>query len=283
MFAHINILLCLCKQYDVIVCSHTLYCDCFFENKVIRRQSIAKYNQIETFNQPKFIKDATATALYGARGANGVILVTTKQGVAGKPKVSLRVENSATAPTSNVELADPVTYMKLANEATATRNPLLALPYLEDKIENTAKGINPLVYPANDWRKMLFKDYATNQRYNLNVSGGGPITRYYVAGSYTKDNGILNVDNKNNFNNNIDLKSYSLRANVNIDLTKSTELIVRLSGNFDDYTGPIDGGTEMYRKVMRSNPVLFPAYFPIDEEHKFVKHIMFGNYDLGNK
>lgn len=231
-------------------------------------------DDIATFS---VMKDATATALYGARGANGVILVTTKQGVVGKAKVSLRVENSASAATSNVELADPVTYMRLANEATATRNSLTPIPYLEDKIENTAKGVNPLIFPANDWRKMLFKDYANTQRYNLNVSGGGTVARYYVAGSFSKDNGLLKVDDRNNFNNNIDFKSYSLRSNVNIDLTKSTELIVRLSGNFDDYNGPIESGTTMYRNVMRSNPVLFPAYYPVDEDHKFVKHIMFGN------
>jgi len=224
------------------------------------------------------MKDATATALYGARGANGVILVTTKQGVAGKAKISLRLENSISAPTDNIELADPVTFMKQHNEAVLTRDPLGTLPYTEEKIANTAEGKNSLVYPANDWREMLFKKYTMNQRVNLNVSGGGNVARYYVAGSYSKDNGILKVDNRNNFNNNIDLKNYSLRANVNINVTKTTELIVRLSGNFDDYTGPIDGGAWMYRKVMAANPVLFPAYFPQDEQHRHVKHIMFGNY-----
>ncbi len=224
------------------------------------------------------MKDATATALYGARGANGVILVTTKQGVAGKAKISLRLENSISAPTDNIELADPVTFMKKHNEAVLTRDPLGTLPYTEEKIANTAEGKNQLVYPANDWRDMLFKKYTMNQRVNLNVSGGGNVARYYVAGSYSKDNGILKVDNRNNFNNNIDLKNYSLRANVNINVTKTTELIVRLSGNFDDYTGPIDGGAWMYRKVMAANPVLFPAYFPQDEQHRHVKHIMFGNY-----
>jgi len=232
-------------------------------------------DDIATFS---IMKDATATALYGARGANGVILVTTKQGQAGKAKISFRAENSASTPTSNVEFADPVTYMKLSNEAVATRDPLMPLPYSEEKIVNTAAGKNPLVYPANDWRKMLFKDYALNQRYNLSASGGGTVARYFVSGAFNKDNGILKVDNKNNFNNNIDLKSYTLRSNVNIDLTKSTELIVRLSGNFDDYNGPLEGGEEMYRRVVRSNPVLFPAYYPVDAQHQFVKHIMFGNY-----
>ncbi|SEW51856.1 SusC/RagA family TonB-linked outer membrane protein [Chitinophaga arvensicola] len=224
------------------------------------------------------MKDATATALYGARGANGVILVTTKQGAVGKAKISLRLENSVSTPTKNIELADPVTFMKLHNEAVLTRDPLGTLPYTEEKIANTTAGKNPLVYPANNWREMLFKNYTMNQRVNLNVSGGGGVARYYVAGSFNKDNGILKVDNRNNFNNNIDLKNYSLRANVNINVTSSTELIVRLSGSFDDYKGPIDGGSTMYRKVMAANPVLFPAYFPQNEKTKFVRHIMFGNF-----
>ena len=227
------------------------------------------------------MKDATATALYGARGANGVILVTTKQGKEGPAKISVRFENSVSAPTKNVDIADPVTYMKLNNEAVLTRNPLGMLPYSEEKIANTEAGLNSLVYPANNWRKMLFKDYTMNQRANLNISGGGDIARYYVAGSFSKDNGVLKVDNRNNFNNNIDLKNYSLRANVNINVSKTTELMVRLSGNFDDYTGPINGGASMYRLVMQSNPVLFPAYYPADGTHNFVQHIMFGNYDKG--
>jgi TonB-linked SusC/RagA family outer membrane protein len=231
------------------------------------------------------MKDATATALYGARGANGVILVTTKQGAEGPAKISLRIENSVSAPTRNVEFADPVTYMRLHNEAVATRDPLGELPYSQEKIESTAAGRNPLIYPANNWYDMLFKDYSMNQRVNLNVSGGGGVARYYVAGGFSRDNGILNVDKRNSFNNNIDLRSYTLRANVNIDVTKTTELSVRLSGNFDEYTGPVDPntgnstpvGSEIYNMVVHSNPVMFPAYYPMDEDHKFVKHIMFGN------
>lgn len=225
------------------------------------------------------MKDATATALYGARGANGVILVTTKQGTFGPAKIFIRFENSISAPTRNVGLTDPVNYMKLANEAVLTRNPLGELPYSEEKIENTESGMDPLIYPANNWRDMLFKDYAMNQRVNLNVSGGGGVARYYVAGSFSKDNGILKVDGRNNFNNNINLKNYTLRANVNIDVTKTTELIVRLSGNFDDYNGPIYTGTQMYNMAVRANPVMFPAYYPVDEQHKFVNHILFGNHE----
>jgi TonB-linked SusC/RagA family outer membrane protein len=226
------------------------------------------------------MKDATATALYGARGANGVILVTTKRGVDGQAKIFVRLENSVSAPTSTVQLADPVTYMKMHNEAVLTRNPLGELPYSQDKIENTMKpGFSPYIYPANDWYNMLFKDYAVNQRANISVTGGSAVARYYVSGAFTQDNGVLNVDKRNSFNNNIDFKNYNLRANVDVNITKTTELSVKLTGNFDDYNGPMGGGEDIYKMVVRSNPVMFPAYYPIDEDFKYVKHIMFGNVD----
>lgn len=239
-------------------------------------------DDIESFS---VMKDATSTALYGARGANGVISVTTKKGAVGKAKFSFRLESSLSAPTREVELADPVTFMKMANEAALTRDPTGArIPamYSDEKIANTGQpGSNPYLFPANNWREIMFKDNTLNQRANLNISGGGGVARYFVSGSLNKDNGILNVDKRNNFNTNIDLKSYTLRSNVDIDVTKTTMLTVRLSGNFDDYTGPITGGADMYRLVMRANPVLFPAYYPIDDDHQFVKHIMFGNATQG--
>src|SRR3546814_20452518 len=102
----------------------------------------------------------------------------------------------------------------------------------------------------------------------MNVSGGGKVARYFVAGSFNQDNGILEVDNRNNFNNNINLKTYSLRSNVNVNLTKYTEMVFRLSGLFDDYTGPINGGADVYRQIMRTSTVEFHAYFPAYEQHQ---------------
>ncbi|MFV0591880.1 MAG: TonB-dependent receptor [Draconibacterium sp.] len=227
------------------------------------------------------MKDAAATALYGARGANGVIMVTTKEGKEGKAQISFRYETSFSAPTQEVDLADPITYMKLNNEAVLTRNPLSPIPYSMEKIESTERGANSLVYPATDWYNTLFKNYTINHRANFNVSGGGKVARYYIAGTYNQDYGILKVDKQNNFNNNIDLKRYLLRSNININITPTTEAVVRLHGTFDDYTGPIDGGSSLYQKVMRTDPVLFPAYYPHTEETAHIKHILFGNYDQG--
>ncbi|ERJ60860.1 hypothetical protein M472_19075 [Sphingobacterium paucimobilis HER1398] len=225
------------------------------------------------------MKDATATALYGARGANGVILVSTKEGKEGPAKVSLRLEHSSSAPTQTTKIADPITFMKLGNEAVLTRNPLGDLPYSQTQIENTQLGVSPVAFPANDWSALLLKDQTSTSRGNLSVSGGGQVARYYVATSFAQDNGILKVDKRNNFNSNIDNKSYTLRSNVNVNLTKSTELIVRLSGTFDDYKGPLQGGAKTYDMIMHANPVKFPAFFPVDAEHAHLQHIMFGNYD----
>src|SRR5690606_39994395 len=121
------------------------------------------------------MKDATATALYGARGANGVILVTTKEGAEGKARVSFRLENSLSTPTKNVELADPITYMRMHNEATLLWNPLSPLPYSHSKIENTEAGINPIAFPVTDWRETMSKDYTMKQRANFTLRGGGKV------------------------------------------------------------------------------------------------------------
>ena len=233
-------------------------------------------DDIESFS---ILKDATATALYGARGANGVILVTTKQGTVGPAKISFRIENSLSAPTQTVDVADPVTYMRMHNEAILTRDPLGIIEYPQEKIEMTEAGKYPLIYPANNWKEMLFKENTMNQRVNLNVSGGGGVARYYVAGSFNRDNGILKVDKRNNFNNNIAINNYDLRTNVNINVTKTTELITRLSANFEEYKGPLRGGADMYNLMIHSNPVLFPAYYPADEDFQYAQHILFGNYN----
>jgi TonB-linked SusC/RagA family outer membrane protein len=228
------------------------------------------------------MKDANATALYGARGANGVILVTTKEGREGKIKVQLRIESSYSAPTRNMEYADPVTYMRLHNEAIRTRTPIASPRYSTEKILNTEKGLDPIRYPATNWQDALFNDYTFNQRYNMNVSGGGTVARYYIAASYSRDNGIIKMDRRNNFNNNIQINRYVLRSNINVNLTKTTEAIVRLHGAFDDYSGPLDGGTDLYNKALRSNPVLFPAYYPPDQANIAVRHILFGNSGDGS-
>ena len=228
------------------------------------------------------MKDATATALYGARGANGVILVSTKEGQEGKAKLNIRYETSISQPTQNLELADPITYMELFNEASITRDRTAGRPFTMMKIENTRLGTDPVMYPAVDWGSMLLKKSTVNQRVNMNLSGGGKVARYYIAATFNHDSGLLKVDHRNNFNSNIDLKKYVLRSNVNVNVTKTTEVIVRLHASFDDYAGPIDGGSNVYSQIMNASPVLFLPYYEPDEANKNTQHILFGNYGDGN-
>ncbi|WP_233524377.1 SusC/RagA family TonB-linked outer membrane protein [Mucilaginibacter conchicola] len=243
--------------------------------------------QVDDIASFSILKDASATALYGARGANGVILVTTKEGKVGKPQINFRVENSMSQSVKNLELADPITYMRLFNEATVTRDPLSPLPFSPNKIINTqatlakAPGSNEYVYPAVDWLKTLFKDHTSTQRADMSVSGGGGVARYYVSGSYNVDHGVLREDIRNNNNNNINFRNYQLRSNVNVNLTKSTELVLRLSGTFNEYNGPLTSdasfSTDLYNIAMHTSPVLFPAFYPADEANQNTQHILFGN------
>ena len=229
------------------------------------------------------LKDATSTALYGARGANGVILVTTKEGKEGKAQVSVRVENSFSAPTKMIDIADPISYMRLNNEAVLTRDPQGVIPYPESKIANTmAPNRNPYVYPTVDWMKEMFKDYTVNQRVNFNVRGGGSVATYYLAGTFSNDTGLLKNDGLNNFNSNISLKKYNILSTFNIHLTKTTEVKVRFQADFDDYRGPVDGGNIVFDHAIHASPVDFPKYYLPDLQNQGVGHPLFGNMEGAN-
>lgn len=235
-------------------------------------------DDIESFS---ILKDASATSLYGARGANGVIFISTKIGKEGRAKINIRSELASSRPTQEVQTVDPITHMRLYNEAQMTRDPLAAPKYSQNKIDNTIAGLNPYVYPVVDWKEMLIKNQTLTNRNNISMSGGGKVAQYYVAGTYNVDNGILNVDKRNNFNNNIKLKTYQLRSNVTINVTPNTQAVVRLYGNFDEYNGPIDGGAAIYQKTLRTSPTAYPAYYAPDEANRNTQHILFGNFDRG--
>lgn len=228
------------------------------------------------------LKDAAASSLYGARGANGVVMVTTKSGAEGKTSFNVRAENSLSSNTQNFKLADNITYMKMANEAVLTRDRLGELPYQQNQIDRTIAGDNPLLYPNNDWIDMLIKDYTNNQRFNMNMSGGGKTAQYYIAGTFNVDNGVLKSEHGNKFNNNIKLKSYEVRSNVNIKLTPTTEGIVRTSGSFDDFQGPIGGGGNIFQGAIAANPVKFPATFPASDL-SYAQHPLFGNAKINER
>ncbi len=244
-----------------------------------RQLSRLSPDDIQSFS---ILKDAAATALYGARGGNGVVLITTRQGKEGKAVISLRAESSVSTPTTKVSLADPISYMKNFNEAILTRDPVASPRYSLERIERTQDpNRNQYVYPATNWLEELTRDYSINKRANLNVSGGGKVAQYYVGGSFSQDNGILKVDNVNKWNTNIRFRKYTLRSNVNVNISPKTRMVVRLNGAFDDYRGPIgelgNNGRNTYFQALNADPVLFPAVYAPDEAFSFAPYLLFGN------
>lgn len=222
------------------------------------------------------MKDANSAALYGARGANGVILVTTKEGVAEKLTINVRTEISSSANSSLVELAEPITYMRLQNEARIGRSGRLDYAYSPEKIYYTEQGHNPLMYPSVDWYNYLIKDRTFNQRVNINASGGGKMVQYYVAGNFQHDTGILRDIPENTVSSNIDLKRFQLRSNVTIKVSPQTTGMVRFYGTFDDSHGPRQGGAEVFQLARDASPVRFLPTYPKDDTNQFTNHLLFG-------
>ena len=235
-------------------------------------------DDIESFS---VLKDASASALYGARGANGIILVNTKSGREGDAKISARVDVNMATPTSMNKLVDGVTYMKLYNEAIYTRRSdfLTSDFYSMQKIMATERGEFPMLYPNIDWYQALFNKQTWNTKANLNVSGGGKVATYYVAGGYDKETGLLKVDHRNNFNNNIDINRFHIRTNVIFKITKNTTLDTRISGRFERFNGPYTSASDLFRLVMTANPVEYPIVWDPDPDNLYTPHTLFGDSD----
>ncbi len=228
------------------------------------------------------LKDAAATALYGSRGANGVMLVTTKKGISGKTMINLRVENRISGNTKMYKLADNITYMRLANEAVTTRdfqntgNTRQNEPYSNNKIDNTAAGMDPFLYPNNDWIDVLIKDYTHNLAANLDVSGGNDKANFYVSLTYDDNNGLLKQPTNSNFNSNVRARTYSLLSNITINFTKTTKALVSMRGTFDNINSPVGGGSRIFSLASSSNPVAFPAFYP-QSYRPYAQHTLFGS------
>lgn len=227
---------------------------------------------IENFS---VLKDASATALYGARGANGVILITTRSGtVSERAKINIRIDNTFSAPTRMLEMADAPTVMKMRNNSILTRNPEGSLFYSEEKIKNTIAGTNPYLYPNVDWLDYMFKDMTTNQSANINVTGGTQKVDYFLSASLNNDNGMLRSDPNNKFDNNIQNLRYSIQSNVGAWLTKSTKVNVRINAQITNYSGPSTGVATLYQYALEAPNMYFQPYYP---NYSNEDHVIFGN------
>ncbi len=230
-------------------------------------------DDIESFN---VMKDASATAMYGARGANGVISLVTKKGKAGNVYTSFRYERIWSEPTREIDIANPIEYMNLYNEALTSRNPEAKPRFTKQRIENTYNPNYPSwLYPATNWYKQIFKDMVVNNHYTLNVRGGTQKIQYYASLAHNIDNGMLKADQINDFDPNIKNKQTNIRINLNVNLNKTAKLVFNSFSTYDDYTGPIQNVSEAYYLAFVADPVAFAPTYPIDDKYTW-PHIRFG-------
>lgn len=227
------------------------------------------------------LKDAASTAVYGVRGGNGVIIITTKPGVVSKPQFSVDVYSGITQLTKLPELADGITYMEAANEAyrntrgtsyysdayilrTKVAN---GLPTPEISADERAalladRTVNKYLYPNVDWFDELYKNMGWNTRANVNIRGGAPNASYYVSLSYYKEKGLTKTDPLQDYSTEIDYDRYNFLTNVNLRPTKMTTIDVGVSGWISSGNYPAQDFSTIYTKAMTTNPVIFPKVYP---------------------
>ena len=233
----------------------------------------------ETIESFSILKDASATAIYGSRGANGVMLVTTKSGQENtKTQINVTVENSFQSMMNFPKFVDGATWMELYNEGQRNRG-ATSLMYSQERIDNTRNKVNPYVYPDVNWRDLLFKDMAMSQRANVNLQGGGSRVSYYMSLNVNHDSGLLDSPQIYSFNNNINNLSYNFQNNLQVKVTPTTKIRLNMNAQIQNRKGPNYKTQDLFIMTHTANPIFFPATLPAQ---KGDKHMRFGNAILSN-
>ena len=215
---------------------------------------------IEDIESFTVLKDASTTAIYGSKGANGVILITTKKGKAGKVNVDAKFEAAYNTRTMTPEFADGYSYASMMNEALITRNQ--EPEYSPEELEILKLGLDPDLYPNVDWQDLLLRNGAMTYRGSLNLSGGGNTARYFISGSYLNEQGMYKVDEniKKDYDTNANSQLYNYRMNVDVDITKTTLVKVGVSGSLRKMNEP-GRAVNVWEALMRQNPIEIPAMY----------------------
>ena len=211
--------------------------------------------EIESFS---VLKDAAASAVYGVRGANGVILINTKRGQVGKPRVTVKAEFAATQPIKLPEYIGAADYMQLLDDVLIDTG---QRPIYTDKIAKTRANYDPDLYPDVDWVDAVSKDHASNQRVTVDISGGTEILRYSFVAAVYNERGILERDKKREWDPSIKLQRYNVRSNVDLKLSPTTQLRFNIGGYLQDRNSTTQSVSEIFNRAFRSVPFQFPAQY----------------------
>jgi len=212
--------------------------------------------EIESFS---ILKDASASAMYGVRGANGVIVITTKRGKIGAPQVRMHVEHSVNEPTKLPQFLNAPDYMGLLNQLAVQDG--VAQPFTQQQIDRTRTGYDPDLYPDMDWVDVITKDYAYTTRGNLDISGGSDFLRYSIVASYFKETGILEQDKSLIFDNATNNQQFNLRTNIDMDVTRTTMLRVNIGGYLNRFKKQRCNTDGAFGEAFRTLPFVHPARY----------------------
>jgi TonB-linked SusC/RagA family outer membrane protein len=218
-------------------------------------------NDIESFS---ILKDASSTAVYGVRGANGVILVNTKRGKPGRTDISVDYYQGVTNFTKLPETADGVTYMQMANEASTTRGgqPI----YSPDLISKTFSKEDPYLYPNVNWFEEIFNDFGHNRKANLSIRGGNEKSSYYVSAGYYDETGLFKVDGLQQYNSAIKFSRVNFSSALTLKATKSTTIDLGIKGWISNGNYPGTGTSTIFANSLRTYPILYPTMYPDNKE-----------------
>lgn len=213
---------------------------------------------IESFT---VLKDASATAVYGVRGANGVIIINTKGGKAGKPKFDIRYTEGITQFIQLPSFVDAPTYMELSNEALETRGEVRK--YSDIEIQKTREGTDPLLYPNVDWMKLLFKKFGHNRNATANISGGSDMATYYIGLAYFSEDGMYNNDSvMHDYNANTYYNRYSVTSNFNLKPFKTTEIKLGIQGYLANANYPASSNGAIFSSAFNAAANYIAPFYP---------------------
>lgn len=212
---------------------------------------------IESFS---ILKDASATAVYGVRGANGVIIINTKNGLKGRPRFSVRYTEGLTRPTKLTEFADGATYMEMSNEASLTRGG--GRLYSRDVIEKTRSGADPYLYPDVDWMKQILRDFSRNRSANVNVQGGSDKAVYYIGLAYYDENGMYKDTKLADYNSNTFYRRYNVTSNLTLTPFRTTEIKLGIQGYLANANYPAASQASIFESAYFTPPTYIAPLYP---------------------
>lgn len=221
-----------------------------------RSLDLVDAEDIESFS---ILKDATATAVYGVRGANGIVLITTKRGKEGKPSIRANVEYGLSTPTVMPKAANAGQWIDYYNDISLDSYGRPA--YTPQQKEMFLNGTDPDLYPNVDWIDEIFKSSSSSQRVNLSISGGGKLVRYYISGSYYSEGGIFNAQKGSQYNPSLRYNKFSFRSNLDIDLSSSTVLNLNLSNQYETKNRPGTALGDFWQRCIEVPPIAMPTVY----------------------